>query len=430
MSGAGRPTLIVAEGARLDSVDPDTGKVLGSLTPITVQGFTWTRFLRQGRFLLADGQSPWVTTPVHHSVRGLVLIDDTGRVRWIDTHVESLNRASHAVFLDGEGNVAFDSMDGPTLVLRDGKRVEIGGMPAGPLLHGRLDMLPVRSLGAGTIDHWLTVVPDGTVYGDGKLPADMARRLPLRLTADDERWLGLVQSIDPAPEEQMYELEVKTIARLPLPPACRNTLKGVWPTMSARHWMLGCEPEPDEEGRTSRPIGTFVVDVVRRRVRRLRPPVSDMSELPREFRRPDDVSATVLPDGTILASVWNHCTTDIVLSKPGGGWKSAGVQPPFGPQFATEMVCGGLTLQPTLLPPNMGCGGDRKGPAAYVRRADGSWGELPYKVAAPRAAACSPDGDVVASVVDGTLTTTRLDRPEQRSIRAGLNKDAPVAWLP
>jgi hypothetical protein len=430
-SGGGRPTLVVATGARLDSIDPETGDVLGSLTPITVPGFTWKRFLRRGRFLLAQGESAWVAAPVWHSVRGLALIDDAGAVRWTDTHVVTLNRASRAVFLDDDGNVAFDRIDGPTLILRDGTRLEIAGVPRGPVLHGPPDLLPVGSLCERRVDHWLAVGPRGTVYGDGTLPASLADRLPLRPTPDDDgRRLELVQVVEPAPEDQMYEAEVKTVARLPLPAACRHTRRWTWPTMSPRHWLLQCEPEPDEDGGPARPGATFVVDLARRGLRRVRPPASDVSALPREFRRADDLAATVLPDGTILASVWNDCSTEVYLSTPAGGWKRAAVDPPFGPQFAPEVVCGRLTLQPTLLPPNMGCSSRRPGPASFVRRPDGAWLPLPYGVAAYRSASCSPDGEVVAFVAGGALTTARLDRPERKSVRPGLSKDAPLAWLP
>ena len=431
LSESGRPTLIVAEGARLESVDPQTGNVLGSIAPVTIPGFTWNRFLRRGRFLLADGQTPWVTAPVRHSVRGLVLIDGTGSVLWADTHVETLNRASRAVFLDEGGSVAFDSIDGSMLVLRDGTRLEVDGTPAGPVVSGTPGLLPVRKFWEDVVDHWLTIGPGGAMCaGDGKLPADRARRLPLRPTPGEDGRLALLQVVDPAPESEMDEVAVKTVARLPAPPRCRGLLQSTWPTMSPRHWILVCEPETDDEGRSLRPGAMYVVDVARRQLHRVQPPTSDVSDQPRGFRRPDDVDATVLPDGTMLASVWNNCTTNVLLSKPGGGWKGAGVHPPFGPQFAPALVCGRLTLQPTLLPPNMGCSGARPGPAAYVRRPNGSWLELPYKVAAHRAENCSPDGEVVAFIADGALTTARLDRPEQTSVHTGLTNDAPMAWLP
>lgn len=80
--------------------------------------------------------------------------------------------------------------------------------------------------------------------------------------------------------------------------------------------------------------------------------------------------------------------------------------------------------------PNMGCSGAKPGPATYVRRPDGSWLDLPYKVAAYRSASCSPEGEVVALIADRTLTTARLDRPERKTIRSGLGKEVPVAWLP
>jgi hypothetical protein len=422
---AGAPTLVVAAGARLDTVDPDTGAVIGSLTPIAVPGFVWKRFLRRGRFLLAEGRTEFVNAPVWHATRGLVLVDETGRVRWTETHAITLNRASAAVFLDEQGNVAFDRIDKPALIDADGKRREIGAPPAGPVVRGPPDLLPLRALGAEQVTRWVRV--------GGGAPLDtppeaVARRLPVR-PAPGERQIGLEQFVDVAPEEEVHAPAVKTVARLPLPAACRDARAEVSATMSPRYWMLGCGrwANPDDP---SPPWTEFVVDGEARRLRRLAPPPSDQSGWPRDVRMRDEIDATVMADGTIVASVWSHCRTNVHLSAPGGGWKRSDVAPPFGPPFAPEPVCGRLTLRATGMSSNMRCGGPRADPVTFVRRPDGAWLPVPYTIPTPRSGGCSADGEVAAFVADGAVTTARLDRAERKTVRGLASVDAPFAWLP
>ena len=419
----GGPSLVVGAGARIDSVDPENGQVLGSIAPIAVPNFTWTRFLRRGRFLLAEGDNGWVMAPVFHTIRGLALLDETGRVRWTETHALT-NRASKAVYLDDQGNVAFDCIDKPALIKSDGTRVEIGAPPAGPFLHGPPDLLPLRTLTSEKVSSWLGL-------SDTKTPPEaIVRQFSMRPDVD-EREIALVQVIDPAPEDSNYTSEVKTVARMPLPPVCRRARQWASPTMSPRHWIIDCVPWGDD-GDTTLASTVFVLDLRTRRMRRLAPPPSDQSGIPRAHRLPDDIHATVAADGTVVASVWNSCTTQVYVSTPGGGWKRSDVAPPFGPEFAPEPVCGHLTLQSIGLGPGiMGCGGSGpQGPVTYVRRPDGSWLTLPYALSAPQSGSCSRDSEVVAFVAGDSLTTARIDRDARKVVRTGVGKTAPIAWLP
>jgi len=421
---AGGPSLVLAVGARIESVDPESGKTIGALTPVTVPGFTWRRFLRRGRFLLAEGRTDWVKEPFWNATRGLVLLDETGRVRWTETHVLTRNRASQAVFLDGEGNVAFDKLDQPLLIKPDGTRIDTSYPPAGPVLHGKAEVLPLKPLCSEKVDHWLAVNTGQTIHAP---TADIFKQLLVKPTPDD-RQLALVQTIDVAPEDDAYRSEVGTMARLRLPPVCRGVgYRHVWETMSPRHWIMRCTPESDD-GRWGRSTA-FVVDVEARRLRRLAPPPSDQSGVPASARQPDEVDATVMPDGTIVATVWNHCRTTVQLSMPGGRWKRSDVATAWGAPFDPEPVCGRLTLQTGLTTSNIHCS-QPSPPATRVLRPDGSWLALPYAIAAPQSGSCSSDAETVALIVGDALTTARLDRDERRTVRAGLNKDTPLAWLP
>jgi hypothetical protein len=421
---AGGPSLVLAVGARIESVDPESGKTIGALTPVTVPGFTWRRFLRRGRFLLAEGRTDWTREPFWNATRGLVLLDETGRVRWTETHILTRNRASHAVFLDGEGNVAFDKLDQPQLIKPDGTRIDTSYPPAGPVLHGKAEVLPLKPLCAKKVDHWLAVNTQSVFHA---APSDdIGKQFLLKPTPDD-RQLALVQTIDVAPEEDAYRSEIGTMARLPLPPVCRGARhRHVSETMSSRHWIMRCTPESDD-GQWGRSTA-FVIDVEARRLRRLAPPASDQSGVPREARGPDKVDATVMPDGKIIATVWNHCRTAVHMSTSGGGWKRSDVASDWGAFLAPEAVCGRLTLQ-TALPGTTHCS-HPSGPATHVLRPDGSWLALPYAIAAPQSGSCSRDAEAVAFMVGDALTTARLDRDERRTVRAGLNEDTPLAWLP
>ena len=416
----GGPTLVVGAGARIESIDPDSGQVLGSIAPIAVANFKWTRFLRRGSFLLAEGENGWVMAPVYHTIRGLALLDDTGRVRWIETHALT-NRASRAVYLDDQGNVAFDCIDKPALIKSDGTKVELGAPPAGPLLHGPPDVLPLRTLTSEKVSSWFGLPEDQAP------PAAILRQFAL-VPELDEREIALVQVIEATPEDPIHASDVKTVGRMSLPPVCRRARQLWEPTMSPRHWILDCAPwGKDGDALPSR---LLVLDVRARQLRRIAPPPSDQSGIPRAHRLPDHIRATVAVDGTVVASIWNSCITRVYVSKAGGGWKASAVAPSFGPEFAPEPVCGHLTLQSTGGTPGItGCGGtDPPGPAAYVRRPDGSWMPLPY--ALPEWGSCSPDSQVVAFVAGDALTTARIDREERKVVRAGVDKTAPIAWLP
>ncbi len=419
----GGPSLVVGAGARIDSVDPESGQLIGSIAPIAVPNFTWTRFLRRGHFLLAEGENGWVLAPVFHTIRGLALLDDTGRVRWTETHAVT-NRASKAVYLDDQGNVAFDCIDKPALIKPDGTKTEIGAPPAGPLLHGPPNLLPLRTLTSEKVTSWLGL------YDRKEPPETIVRQFSLRPDLDDKE-IALVQVIDPAPEDSTHTSEVKTVARMPLPPVCRRARQWSSPTMSPRHWIIDCAPWA-ADGDTTLASTMFVLDVRARRIRRLAPPPSDQSGIPRAHRRPDEVHANVAADGTIVASVWNGCITKVYVSTAGGGWRTSNIAPPFGPPFAPEPVCGHLTLQSTgMLPQNMGCGGSGPpGPVAFVRRPDGSWMPLPYALRAPQSGSCSADSEVVAFVAGDSLTTARIDRDARNVVRGGVNGGAPLAWLP
>jgi hypothetical protein len=422
---AGAPSLVLAVGARIESVDPESGKTIGALTPVTVPGFTWRRFLRRGRFLLAEGRTDWTREPFWNATRGLVLLDETGRVRWTETHILTRNRASHAVFLDGEGNVAFDKLDQPQLIKPDGTRIDTSYPPAGPVLHGKTEVLPLKLLCSTKVDHWLAVNTQSVFHAGPS--DDIVKQLLVKPTPDD-RQLALVQTIDVAPEEDMYRTEVKTAARMPLPPACgRGARRWVSETMSPRHWILECAPEKSEYEPMQK-WAMFVIDVEARTFRRLAPPPSDQSGVPRDARLPDKIDATVMPDGTIVATVWNHCRTAVHMSTSGGGWKRSDVASDSGASLGPEAVCGRLTLR-TALPGTTHCS-HPSGPATHVLRPDGSWLALPYAIAAPQSGSCSGDAEAVAFIVGDALTTARLDRDERRTVRAGLNKDTPLAWLP
>jgi len=222
------------------------------------------------------------------------------------------------------------------------------------------------------------------------------------------------------------------VAHMPLPPVCRRARQWSFPTMSPRHWIIDCAPWA-ADGETTLPSTMFVLDLKARRLRRLAPPPSDQSDFPRAHRLPDEIHAMVAANGTIVASVSNHCVTQVYVSTPRGGWKRSDVAPPFGPAFEPEPVCGHLILRSTGgVPWTGGCGGslDSSGPLTYVRRADGSWLKLPYVLPEPLASNCSSDSQVMAFVAGDALTTARIDRDARKVVRAGVDKAAPVAWLP
>jgi hypothetical protein len=363
--------------------------------------------------------------PVYHTIRGLALVDDTGRVRWTETHAVT-NRASKAVYLDDQGHVAFDCIDKPALIKPDGTKVEIGAPPAGPLLHGPPDLLPLRTLTSEKVSRWFGLDDNQTP------PEAIVRQFSLRPDLD-EREIELVQVVDPAPGDSLNGSAVRTVGHVPLPPVCRRARQWWEPTMSPRHWIIDCAPWA-HDGETLLARRLFVLDIRARQLRRIAPPPSDQSGIPRPHRLPDDIHATVAADGTVVASVWNSCVTQVYVSKAGGGWKRSDVTPPFGPEFAPEPVCGHLTLQSIGLGPGiMGCSGSgsrASGPVTYVRRPDGSWMPLPYALPAPQAGSCSPDSQVVAFVAGDALTTARMDRDERKVVRAGVGKTVPIAWMP
>src|SRR5688572_6031628 len=51
------PTLVIGNGALIESIDPGTGRVVASIKPVDVADLTWKRFDRRGRYLLAEGWS-------------------------------------------------------------------------------------------------------------------------------------------------------------------------------------------------------------------------------------------------------------------------------------------------------------------------------------------------------------------------------------
>jgi hypothetical protein len=353
-----------------------------------------------------------------------VLLDDTGRVRWIETH--ALPRSvSRAVFIDDQGNVAFDRVDRPLLIKPDGTRVEIGQPPAGPVVHGTVDLLPLRAPGANKIEGWFSL---STSVRIDTPPDDVVRNMQLGLSVDRRR-IDVVRKIDVAPEDSAYTPVFKTVGSIPSPAACRGAQQDAWPTPSPRHWILRCwSGRVDRDEREHGP-SLFLVDVEARRLKRITPPATDQSDLARDRRIPDSVHATVAADGTIVATVWNQCSTMLYTAAPGGRWKATDFSPTIGPLWPMGPVCGHVTMAQGYQQSNVIC------PSApvtgtYVRRPDGAWLWVPYHFAAWQSGSCSSDRTVAAFVVDGALVTARLDRAERKRVQRDVGKDLPLAWLP
>lgn len=88
---ASGPTLVVGNGALIESIDPASGRVVASIKPVDVADLTWKRLDRRGRFLLAEGWSELRKGPIPYFERGLVLFDDKGAVLWARTQAFPLN---------------------------------------------------------------------------------------------------------------------------------------------------------------------------------------------------------------------------------------------------------------------------------------------------------------------------------------------------
>jgi hypothetical protein len=424
----GGPTLVVADGPRIESIDPETGKVLGAIAPVRLPGFAWARFLRRGRFLLADGRAEPVPGPQPYYLRGLALIDDTGRLLWSKTQAMTVNRVSAALFVDDRGSVAFDSLQKPGLIALDGSVLDTGYVPAGPVLHGLRDFLPLRFWCAEQASSWLRV--DTMQFADSP-PDFIVAGLPLRAVVEGER-IAFVATVDAYPENDALSFGAKTVARIPLPAGCRgleNT--DVAATLSPQHEILECWSYTEDSGRATTAL--FVVDLRARAARRIRPPAADPSGGAPETRF-RDVSATVRADGSVVATVWDFCSTEVYASAPGPSWKRSSVTPVFGPPVEPIPLCGHVALEPTTMPWGMGCGGPRGSldprDVTYVEQTDGTWLTLPYRVnGGHRPQDCSSDGALVAFVRSGSLVVARFDRDALHVIQPNFGR-APFGWLP
>jgi hypothetical protein len=426
----GGATLVVGDGARIESIDPETAAVVATIEPVRLPGFVWERFLKRGRFLLAEGRGETAPGPVPYYLRGLALIDDAGRVLWTKTQPMMQNRVSHQIFLDEEGSVAFDSLAGSGLIARDGSVLDTASVPAGPVLHGTRNFLPLRHGCAPEASSWLRL---DTMQSFDSPPDSLVDALPLHAIVEDER-IAFVATVDPYPENDFFRFAARTVAHVPFPPGCRGQDRTVVATtLSPRHEVLECwNDERSIEATGPATPALFDVDARSRTVRPIRVPASDPSGVAPEARMHDIVSATVRADGAMVATVWNTCTSTVYVSAPSAAWKKIPWAPLFGPPVDPVPVCGHLTLQPTAMPSNMGCGqsAGAVNPAdvTYVEQPDGTWRTLPFEIGAARAQDCSADSAFVA-FVHGDLTVARFDSDGRQVIRAAPAKSA-FAWLP
>lgn len=66
-----------------------------------------------------------------------------------------VNRVSHALFINDDGYVAFDSVEKPGVIAPDGTIVDTEYVPAGPVLHGQRDVIPLRKWCSDEVTSWL-----------------------------------------------------------------------------------------------------------------------------------------------------------------------------------------------------------------------------------------------------------------------------------
>ena len=140
------PTLVVGNGALIESIDPASGRVVARIKPVDVADLTWKRLDRRGRFLLAEGWSGLRKGPIPYFDRGLVLFDDTGAVLWARTQAFPLNGFTKTLDITGVGyraqsqgktlrlqlgyshDVNYDVPEGIEIKTPDNTTVEISGI--------------------------------------------------------------------------------------------------------------------------------------------------------------------------------------------------------------------------------------------------------------------------------------------------------------
>jgi hypothetical protein len=420
------PTLVVGNGARIESVDPATGRVLASIEPLDVADLRWKRFLRRGRFLLAEGWSDIREGPVPYFDRGLVLLDETGAVRWTHSQAFPRNGFATTLYLGDDGSVGLDGHEGPGIILVDGTKVETPAVPAGPVVNG---IAPLSDRGEESVPLWFYVAEqltaatkDLTASARNAIEQGLVTEVSVGNDKGSRRASIFIElAPEPASEDAMYRRTVKTVARVPLPHDCQQN---TWlqPTLARDTYVLRCTSWKDYR---IGPPHYFTLNLRTRRLAPVRPPRGD-----NESRV---VGVTVDADNTVIAAVSSGCDTTLHAAVPGKRWRRLSFQPMWGSPFAPTAFSHSIMLQPTDFPSagNHGCIWSAETrptvqPSAmtYLRRPDGTWLALPYRlgstVSANRSWAVTSDGTAVA----------RLDREERVVLPERADRLGPSAWLP
>jgi hypothetical protein len=299
------PTLVVGNGALIESIDPASGRVVASIKPVDVADLTWKRFARRGRFLLAEGWSELRKGPIPYFERGLVLFDDTGAVLWARTLAFPLNGFARTPFLGDDGSVGLDGHDGPAIILADGTRVETPTVPVGPVVGG---IAPLARRGEDGVGSWFYVANRRSVDPPDLIPSQrkaIERNLVISAAVDNHRdqpraSLLIELAVDPGFEDERHRRPVKTLARLALPASCQGTTQ-LQPTLAPDIHVLRCVPWHDD--RPGRPQ-YFTVNLKKRKLAPIRPPLADAQTVV--------VGASVDADGTVFASVSSSgCSTNL-----------------------------------------------------------------------------------------------------------------------
>ncbi len=417
------PTLVVGNGPRIESIDPTTGRVTATLEPFDVADLRWKRLDRRGRYLLAEGWSELRTGPVPYFERGIVLLDDTGAVLWTLAQAFPLNGFARTLFLGEDGSVGLDAHDGPGIILVDGTKVETPAVPVGAVVGG---VAPLAQRGEDGIRWWVHVarrvwerdaemtrarrkaIEQHLVVSSDVEPRDGTRRAAVAIEL----------AVDLGTEDDMDGRSVKTLARIPLPDACQSS-PWLYPTLAPERYVLRCDSDP---GQRPSSVRYFAVNTKGRTVAPIRPPLRD--------DRTVVVGASIAADGTVLAAVSSGCTSDLFAAPPGKGWRQVPFEQVWGIATAPAPIAGSIAMHGVDVFPRHGCGGaGGTAPAVppadwtYVRRRDGSWLALPYRIA-PDA---SPDG-TLAITADRTAVV-RIDREQRIALPRPL-QDEPYAWIP
>jgi hypothetical protein len=417
------PTLVVGNGALLESIDPGTGRVVASIKPVDVADLTWKRLDRRGGFLLAEGWSELRKGPIPYFERGIVLFNDAGAVLWSRTQAFPLNGFASTLFLGDDGSVGLDGHDGPGIILVDGTKVETPTVPVGAVVGG---VAPLARRGEDGVGSWFYVAKRQEQKASELLASDrkaIEQKLVISPAVDrDKQRASLVieLAVNLGAEDERYRRPVKTVARLRLPEKCQGTTD-LQPTLAPDIYVLRCNPWQDDRDRRPQ---FFTVNLKKRKLAPIQPPRTDDQHI--------FVGASVDADGTVLASVSSGCSTELFAASPGKKWREIPFKQEWGASMGPTPIAGSLAMQGVAWPVyNHNCGwapGTKKpdvlpGTWTYFRRPDGPWLALPYRVAAP----LSADRNWAVSF-DGTAMV-RLDR-EQRVVLPNALGREPYAWLP